>query len=111
MPIRAENRSRYPKDWPRISLEVRAEANFRCEFCGAANAMPHPITGSKVVLTVAHLDHTPENCDRANLKALCQKCHNAYDAPVRRAGIKAWARQRSAAGDLLEVTSSVETPE
>lgn len=41
----------------------------------------------KIVLTVAHLDHTPENCADENLKALCQKCHNRYDAPMR-AGIK-----------------------
>jgi len=34
-----------------------------------------------VVLTVAHLDHTPENCDEANLKAMCQRCHLAYDGP------------------------------
>lgn len=42
----------------------------------------------KVVLTVAHLDHTPENCDESNLAALCQRCHNRYDAPTRRAGIR-----------------------
>lgn len=34
----------------------------------------------KIVLTVAHLDHTPENCAPDNLKALCQKCHLSYDA-------------------------------
>jgi len=32
-----------------------------------------------VVLTVAHLDHQPENCDPANLMAMCQACHLAYD--------------------------------
>ena len=35
-------------------------------------ALAHPITGSKVVLTVAHLDHTPENVDLENLVHLCQ---------------------------------------
>lgn len=34
---------------------------------------------TKIVLTVAHLDHQPENCDDDNLKAMCQKCHNNYD--------------------------------
>jgi len=34
----------------------------------------------KVVLTVAHLDHTPENCDDSNLRAMCQRCHLRYDA-------------------------------
>ena len=37
-----------------------------------------------VVLTVAHLDHTPENCQDENLKAMCQKCHNNYDKKHRR---------------------------
>lgn len=37
-----------------------------------------------IVLTVAHLDHTPENCDESNLKAMCQRCHNRYDAPHRK---------------------------
>jgi 5-methylcytosine-specific restriction endonuclease McrA len=36
-----------------------------------------------IVLTIAHLDHTPENCSDRNLAALCQKCHNTYDAPHR----------------------------
>lgn len=31
------------------------------------------------VLTVAHLDHTPEHNDAANLRAMCQGCHLAYD--------------------------------
>ena len=34
----------------------------------------------RFTLTVAHLDHQPENCDRANLKALCSVCHLRYDA-------------------------------
>lgn len=33
----------------------------------------------KVVLTIAHLDHTPENCADENLKALCQYHHLEYD--------------------------------
>lgn len=47
-----------------------------------------------IVLTVAHLDHDPQNCDPRNLKALCQACHLRYDqqhhvktsAATRRAG-------------------------
>ena len=80
MPIRPENKERYPDNWDEISAYVRFErAKNQCEFCGAENKQPHPETGSKVVLTVAHLDHTPENCDLKNLKALCQKCHLNYD--------------------------------
>jgi hypothetical protein len=36
-------------------------------------------TGSIVVLTVAHLNHTPEECGDDNLKAMCQGCHLHYD--------------------------------
>lgn len=32
-----------------------------------------------IVLTVAHLDHQPENCDPANLAAMCQRHHLQYD--------------------------------
>jgi hypothetical protein len=31
------------------------------------------------MLTVAHLDHKPQNCDRSNLQALCSPCHCRYD--------------------------------
>ena len=97
MPIRAENRSRYPKDWPEISRAIKERARYRCEFiehttgirCWAVHGEAHPITGSKVVLTTAHLDHTPENCAPTNLMAACQRCHNRYDAATRRAGIVA----------------------
>ena len=80
MPIKAENRVLYPADWAEISLRIRRDrAKWRCEFCGAEHGAPHPRTGSIVVLTVAHLDHDPRNCDEANLAALCQRCHNRYD--------------------------------
>ncbi|NDV96032.1 hypothetical protein D0T84_14080 [Dysgonomonas sp. 521] len=85
MPIKPENKSRYPKNWKQISEDIRFNrANNRCEGCGAENYKPHPITGSKVILTVAHLDHTPENCDYENLKAWCQRCHNTYDQSHRK---------------------------
>lgn len=34
---------------------------------------------TRFTLTVAHLDHIPENCDRTNLKAWCTVCHCRYD--------------------------------
>lgn len=84
MPIKTENKNRYPRNWKQISEYIRfVRANNRCEFCGAENYKTNPLTGSKVILTVAHLDHRPENCDYNNLKALCQKCHNKYDAKHR----------------------------
>ena len=79
MPIRPENKARYPKDWKQIRQRVLERANNRCEFCGVENYSIRE-NGTKVVLTIAHLDHTPENCDMSNLRALCQKCHLTYDA-------------------------------
>jgi hypothetical protein len=34
---------------------------------------------TRFTLTVAHLDHIPENCDRSNLRAWCTVCHCRYD--------------------------------
>jgi len=116
MPIRPENRARYPKDWKEISASIRARAGNRCEgspnfpSCRAPNRtlgywrnsefVPMPLAlreagatkGSSVacsdgttikiieiVLTVAHLDHMPENCEPENLRAMCQRCHLNYD--------------------------------
>ncbi len=107
MPIRAENKLRYPRDWRMISRAIRARANNRCEGspqypdCDAVNHEPHPVTGSKVVLTVAHLDHRPENCAPDNLRAWCQRCHNTYDAPMRLAGVRRRRRATLALGDLF----------
>lgn len=92
MPIRPENLSRYPKDWKQISQEIRfGRAGGRCECLGECGRGTHEGrcpnlhggsaygTGSKVVLTTAHLDHTPENCDPENLRAFCNGCHLHYD--------------------------------
>ena len=81
MPIRPEDRSRYPRDWKLRSRFVRFyRARNKCEWCGCANHEPHPITGSKVVLTAAHVhDHRPEAAQLLNLAALCQRCHLRHD--------------------------------
>ena len=108
MPIKPENRSLYPKDWKQISASIRERAEHKCEFCGVKNyergardrngkwhstneidsmnsSVGEQLFGDfpkiiKIVLTVAHLDHDPTNCDPNNLRALCQKCHLSYDA-------------------------------
>ncbi len=102
-PIKKENRDRYPVNWKAISRRIRRDrAGWRCECtgqcgtdheipalgihpphrCNARNGRSHPVTLSKVVLTVAHLDHTPENCADTNLLAMCQRCHLAYDGSL-----------------------------
>ena len=61
MPIKPENRARYPKDWKQIRAVILERAGHRCEGspdfpdCRAVNYEAHPETGSKVVLTIAHL--------------------------------------------------------
>ena len=81
MPIKAENKARYPKDWKAIRARILERARNRCEWpaCNLLNYSRNPRTGSKVVLTIAHLDHTPENCADDNLRAWCQQHHLAYD--------------------------------
>ncbi|AOT25812.1 HNH endonuclease [Mycobacterium phage Tortellini] len=110
MPIRPENRGRYPRDWKQISEQIRFErAQSRCECegecgrgthtgrCPNIHGQPAYGTGSRVVLTVAHLNHTPEDCADDNLRAMCQGCHLHYDrehhkqtaATTRRAALEA----------------------
>ncbi len=55
----------------------------------------------RVVLTVAHLDHQPENCDPENLRAWCQRCHLRYDAEHHARNAAATRRARKAVGDLF----------
>ena len=92
MPIKPENKSRYPKNWKQIRAQILERAGNKCEFCGVEN---HSIVRRqcksmqsdgmwykdvKIVLTIAHLDNIPEHCEPDNLRALCQKCHLSYDA-------------------------------
>lgn len=93
MPIRPENRGRYPDGWAEISDRIRfGRAEGRCECvgeCGRGHTtrctrrhgdrLRAEIDSPRVVLTTAHLDHTPENCDPTNLRAMCQGCHLHYD--------------------------------
>ena len=142
MPIREENKARYPKDWKAISKRIRDMADNKCQKCGVPNGeiisrglspdgrlvwrnwqdsayengrccetgeeVPHTQPDlvdydrtAKIVLTVAHLDHTPENCADDNLRAWCQRCHNIYDLPMRKAGIASRARAKLVVADLF----------
>jgi hypothetical protein len=122
MPIRPENKARYPANWKsEVVPRIRARSGNRCECsgqcgklhteiaggrlegtCGKFNGEPiDDIIGPFIVLTVAHLDHTPENCSDDNLLHMCQGCHNRYDAPHRAAGIKARRHATRALGDLF----------
>lgn len=61
----------------------RCEGSPRYPDCRAEDGQPHPVTGSRVSLAVAHLDHDRRNDDPTNLRALCQRCHLAHDVRQR----------------------------
>ncbi len=129
MPIGREAERLYPggslrsAEWLAIRAAILERAGWQCECrgecgrdhgreaaafvhvgprCGALHERPHPITGSRVVLTVAHLDHDPGHNAPSNLRAMCQRCHNRYDMPRRRANARLTRRARYAAGDLFD---------
>ncbi len=72
--------NKYPDNWKLMSYFIRfIRAKNKCEWCHAENYKPHPETGSKVILTVAHFDHNINNNSYENLFALCQRCHLNHD--------------------------------
>jgi len=73
----------YPTNWANIRKCVLHRAVHRCELCNAENYKPHWKTGSKVVLTIHHIDYDKKNNKPYNLLALCQRCHNKLDMPFR----------------------------
>ena len=110
-PIRPEDVARYPGNWKALRRKILGEAQFQCECvaecglhadhrCAEIHGRAAQFARGKVVLTVAHLDHTPEHCERANLKAMCQRCHLVYDrehhAETRKRTNAASTRSRSA---------------
>jgi len=133
VPIRPENRDRYPEDWPQIAEGLKAgRAGWRCECdgrcgrghvgrCPERHAKRSVLTRSErlIVLTTAHLDHTPENCDPDNLLVMCAGCHLFYDRDHHdQSRVQREDRERREAGQLpLDVTAadttrgSVNTPD
>lgn len=106
--------SKYPKNWKEISLSIRNREKWECKWCGAKNGQPNPATGSKVVLTVAHLgtphtDGTPgDKHDKMdvrpeNLAALCQRCHLNYDRDEHIINAAKTRRQRKINAGQLEL--------
>ena len=101
MPIKPENKDRYPADWKQIRARILKRAKNHCEECGVENGATGYRTpagafvclnssqiveyergqdrATTVVLTIGHLDHQPEHCQPSNLNAWCQRCHLVYD--------------------------------
>lgn len=68
---------------------------------GCIGGEPDCMRAIRVVLTVAHLDHTPENCADENLLAMCQRCHLKLDAATHAHNARQTRRSRRAAGELF----------
>lgn len=137
MPIKPENKHRYPANWKAIRAAILERAHDCCEQCKVPNGeriargagrhvdtyqtsdanVYSADTGEhlgrvrmseyelknmvEIVLTIAHLDHQPENCDPSNLRALCQRCHLRYDAAHHALTARNTRRARLAIGDLF----------
>lgn len=77
--------SKYPSNWlSEIRPAILKRADNKCELCGISNyairsSPARPGRKTKIVLTIAHLDHNKDNNDHCNLSALCQKCHLDWD--------------------------------
>lgn len=111
------DRSRYPPDWPAISRAIRQRAEGRCECageCGLHRTTPGPRrcverngeaarwARGRIVLTVAHLNHDPQDCRPENLKAMCQRCHLRYDVALHRRNASATRYRKRNNLDLFE---------
>lgn len=111
---------RYPANWWEFSREIRfGRAQGRCECegecglhdgrdlffpkakrCDERHDTPAKYAAGVIVLTVAHLNRKDGicRCDpicsiSIHVKAMCQRCHNRYDQPMRQEHAKA-TRQR-----------------
>jgi len=72
MPI---DKTKYVRNWKELSKSLKEAVGYKCELCGISNGSINTKTGSKVVLTVHHIDKNTMNNDLCNLIVLCQKCH------------------------------------
>ena len=148
MPIRPENKARYPKDWPTISRVAKERAGWKCQQPGCLarqysigiwhrpDGGPHQwgeqyeppasyaeartvaaeawwevqhVGGDKltiIVLTVAHLNHKPEDCRPENLAAMCQRHHLAYDALLHKQTAYATRKAAKNTPDLFAAMSA-----
>ena len=79
-----------PDQWASDAIDDDEE-----EFVAAK--MAKKPAGSRVILTVAHLDHGLTNHDDSNLAALCQRCHLNHDrnsTAAKRAEAKRYGRRK-----------------
>lgn len=61
------------------------QANYTCKHCGRERGQEYTTQEGKIdaiVIQAAHVNHDPWN-PHPDLMALCEPCHNKYDAPMR----------------------------
>ena len=101
---------KYPADWGERRKRILKRADNKCESCGVDNysigyrdtfGIFHVLENTlqneifveelglrviKIILTIAHLDHDPENINVSDerLRAWCQRCHLVYDIPEKK---------------------------
>ncbi len=99
--------ARYPPNWKtKIRPRILERAENCCEVCGEQNYTEHSETGSKVILTIAHLDRDPENWNVTDdrLMAMCQRCHLNYDRADNN-----YKRKYGKNAGLLDLFTEIET--
>lgn len=117
MPIRPEHRHLYPPDWTALTEALKEAAGWRCTCTGecgrdhggrCVEVHGEPATWrrqsaivssrpARVVLTVGHRNHRPDDCSPANLAVWCQDCHLRHDRPEHARRRRAtWAERRRA---------------
>jgi hypothetical protein len=142
VPIKPENKARYPANWAEIRQAAGERAQWTCQHPGctarhyAVGKWLLPTIGTPlffdlyepapsyrdaralaaeqwhhqgeegykplvIVLTCAHLDHQPENCDPSNLRMFCQRHHLAHDRQHHQANAQATRRARAGTGELF----------
>lgn len=105
------DKKRYPADWKEIATAVKDAADWMCEECGKQCYRPgEKCENRQNVLTVHHKDHEPENCDPANLIALCAPCHLKADRKHHANTRRYNAEMRRAAKCARSGTDTQETP-
>lgn len=114
MPIKDENKGKYPANWKEIRAGILKRAAGRCECTGECglhtttgrciemNGSPAKFAKGKVVLTVAHLNHVESDCRPENLKAMCQRCHLRYDVEHHRQSARQTRRKKKNTMEMFE---------
>jgi 5-methylcytosine-specific restriction endonuclease McrA len=109
------NYSLYPSNWKtEIRPRILSRDNHHCKFCTVPNYSyihrfgkgiddwkfwpegmeseawtADGLKATRIVLTIAHLDHDKNNNDDRNLAALCQRCHIRHDLDQHKASSRA----------------------